>query len=462
MVSSCTGASPAAPPAPSSSRTRPSGPPDWPALRERLAGRLVLPGEPGYDTARVAFNTLFDGRTPAAVAGCAGAADVQACVEVARDAGVPLAARSGGHSYVGYSVPDGGLVADLGRMSGVDVAPDGTVEIGAGARLADVYAALAGAGRCLPAGTGPGVGIAGLALGGGIGVLARKFGLTCDRLVSARVVTADGVLRTVSAEREPELFWALRGGGGGNFGIVTSFTFATEPAPDLTVFSLRFPASAVVEVLDAWQRWVPVTPDELWSNCVLSTGSPPVCRVGGCFVGSPAGLEPVLAGLGVRPSGRLVQGKDFLGAMRYFAGGEPNRATFVASSRMLPAAVDAGRLRAIMDRPPGMNVLLDSFGGAIARLAPDATAFPHRTVLASAQVYASATPATRDTVTAAVAQVRDAIGAMTGNTGYVNYMDPGLTDWPTAYYGSNLPRLREVAGKYDPDGVFAFPQAVRP
>ncbi|HEU5106983.1 MAG TPA: BBE domain-containing protein, partial [Micromonosporaceae bacterium] len=319
----------------------------------------------------------------------------------------------------------------------------------------------AAAGRCLPAGSGPSVGIAGLALGGGIGVLNRKFGLTCDRLVSARVVTADGVLRTVSAQREPDLFWALRGGGGGNFGIVTSFTFATEPAPGLTVFALRFPAAAVVEVLDAWQRWVPGTPDELWSNCVLSAGSPPTCRVGGCFVGTPAGLEPVLAGLGVRPAGKTVQGKDFLGAMRYFAGGESDRATFVASSRMLPAAVDAGRLRTIMDRPPGMNVLLDSFGGAIGRVAPQATAFPHRTALASAQVYASATPATRDVVAAGVAEVRDAIGAMTGNTGYVNYIDPDLPDWATAYYGPNLPRLRGVARQYDPDGVFAFPQAIR-
>jgi hypothetical protein len=468
MSSSCTGrpqASPSPPRAPRSQpppSSTPPGRPDWSGLRERLAGRLVLPGEPDYDRARVAFNPLFDGRSPAAVAGCVRPADVQSCVEVGRAARIPVAARAGGHSYGGYCVPDGGLVVDVGRMSGVHVAPDGTAEIGPGARLGDVYAALAAAGRCLPAGSCPSVGIAGLTLGGGIGVLSRRFGLTCDRLVSARVVTADGVLRTVSAEREPELFWALRGAGGGNFGVVTSFTFATEPAPGLTVFSLRFPAAAAVEVLDAWQRWVPGIPDELWTNCVLSAGSPPDCRVGGCFVGPASGLESVLARLGVRPSGRSVRGMDFLAAMRYFAGGETDHASFVAASRMLPAAVDAGRLRTIMDRPPGMNLQLDSFGGAIGRIAPDATAFPHRAALASAQIYASTGAAGRDRVARSVAEVRDAIGAMTANTGYVNYIDPDLPDWPTAYYGANLPRLREVARTYDPDAVFGFPQAIRP
>src|SRR6185312_14675612 len=133
-------------------------------------------------------------------------------------------------------------------LNKVDV-QGGKAVIGAGAKLQDVYAGLARAGRCLPAGTCPSVGIAGLTLGGGIGVLSRKYGLTCDRLVSARVVTADGALRTVSSSAEPELFWALRGGGGGNFGIVTSFSFDTVPAPQLTVFELGFPAGSAPEVL---------------------------------------------------------------------------------------------------------------------------------------------------------------------------------------------------------------------
>lgn len=155
------------------------------------------------------------------------------------------------------------------------------------ARPTGVYQA-GRAGRCLPAGSCPTVGIAGLTLGGGIGVLARKYGMTCDHLVSARVVTAGGKLRTVSADSEPDLFWALRGGGGGNFGVVTSFTFRTDPAPPaVTVFSLHFPAGSANDVLDAWQRWLPEAPPELWANVVLSGGSPVQARVSGSRRPSP-------------------------------------------------------------------------------------------------------------------------------------------------------------------------------
>src|SRR5436190_11292694 len=154
----------------------PAVPPDWNALQARLSGALVRPGEPGYDIARRSFSTLFDDRTPAAVATCTRPEDVQACVEVASGSRIPIAARSGGHSYAGYCTPNGGLVVDLGRMSGVEVSGDGTARIGAGTRLIDVYAGLAAAGRCVPAGSCPTVGIAGLTLGGGIGVLNREFG----------------------------------------------------------------------------------------------------------------------------------------------------------------------------------------------------------------------------------------------------------------------------------------------
>src|SRR2546430_4368956 len=196
-------------------------------------------------------------------------------------------------------------------MADIRVGADGITEVGAGAKLIEVYAGLAKAGRCLPAGSCPTVGIAGLTLGGGIGVLTRKFGLTCDHLLSARVVTADGRLLTASADSEPDLFWALRGGGGGNLGIVTSFTFSTAPAPSVTVFSLHFPAGTVPGVLSAWQQWIAAAPDELWSNCGITAGRPSSCRVGGCFVGSPEALNPLLdkliAATSARPSSRFVQ-----------------------------------------------------------------------------------------------------------------------------------------------------------
>jgi hypothetical protein len=442
---------------PPTTRPRPV-PPDWSALRARLPGGLQLPGDPGYDTARRVYDPLFDNRRPAAVARCTRPEDVQACVDVAANARLPLAARSGGHSYAGYGNADGALVVDLSPMSRVQVRPDGTAVVGAGTRLADVYTRLAAAGRCLPAGSCPSVGVAGLTLGGGIGVLARKFGLTCDRLVSARIVTSDGGLRTVSETEEPELFWALRGGGGGNFGVVTEFTFATEPAPELTVFSLRFAAGAA-DVLGAWQGWVANAPDELWSSCGLSAGSPPGVRVMGCFVGGETACRHQLDRLGLAQTSRTVSTMGYLDAMRHFAGGPSRRASFVASSRMLAGPADPAAVVALLDGLAGLDLLLDSLGGAVSAKAPEETAFPHRGALASAQIYAN-TDAGREHATRHVAQVRDGLGALTGANGYVNYIDPGMPDWARAYYGANLPRLRKAAAGYDPDGVFAFPQGL--
>ncbi|MFI5530224.1 FAD-binding oxidoreductase [Kitasatospora sp. NPDC051853] len=454
-------------------------PPDWAALRARLDGRLLLPGDQGYAVARLSYNELNDRQYPAAVASCTSARDVQWCLDAARGHGVPIAARSGGHGYLGYSVPADGLVMDLRPMARVEVDADGTARVGAGARLIEVYAALAAAGRLLPAGSCPTVGVSGLTLGGGIGVVARAYGLTCDRLVGAELVTADSRVLTVSEECEPDLYWALRGGGGGNFGVVTSFTFRTAPAPDLTVFALRFPVGSAAELVGAWQEWIADAPPELWSNCVVSGGTPPTARAGGCYVGPPAELAPLLdalvARVGVRPTSRTAQAKSYLDAMKYMAGcandtiaqchpvsegGRLPRASFVAVSRMLGSAVDAGRLVALLDGRAGLDLLLDSLGGAVAELAPDATAFPHRSALASAQVYASATRADQAAVTASVDAVRDGLATLGATGAYVNYIDATLPDWGTAYYGANLPRLKAVSSAYDPDGVFTFPQSV--
>jgi FAD/FMN-containing dehydrogenase len=452
---------PAATTAPPTTTPSATTPPDWAALRAKLKGTLVLPGDPGYADARLSHDTLFDARMPAAVASCVNPADVQACLEVAHTAGIPAAARSGGHSYAGYSVPDGGLVIDVTPMSGVRVGADGAAEVGSGTRLTDVYAGVAGAGRALPAGSCPTVGVAGFTLGGGIGMLSRAYGLTCDRVTSAQVITADGTLRTVTAQDEPDLFWALRGGGGGNAGVVTSFTFATEPAPTVTVFSVRFPAGGAADILGSWQRWMGAAPDGLWSTCPLSSGPTVSARVVGSFLGSEADcraqLTGLLAGLPA-PTSTVVSTKDYLAAMRWFAGGS-GRETFVASSRVLPTALpDPAALVGLLARP-GISVLLDALGGAVARTDPAATAFPYRSAFASAQVYASV-PAGQDGAAqrAAVGEVRDGLGRITGPTGYVNYIDPQMPGWGRAYYGDNLPRLKDVVARYDPDGVLAFAQ----
>ncbi|MFJ5924655.1 FAD-binding oxidoreductase [Kitasatospora sp. NPDC092948] len=457
-----------------------SAPPDWQALRKRLGDRLVLPDDAGYGTARLGYNELNDGQLPAAVAKCGSPDDVRACLDVARGHGIPIAARSGGHSYLGYSIPARGLVIDLRGMADVEVRSDGTAEVGAGARLIDVYAALAAAGRLLPAGSCPTVGVGGLTLGGGIGVLARKYGLTCDRLGAAQVVTADSALHTASPDRNADLYWALRGGGGGNFGVVTRFTFDTAPAPGLTVISLAFPAGSAPQVLGAWQEWVARAPEELWANCQIAAGSPPSCRVVGCWVGDPDGanqqVDRLVKAAGTTPTSRTVAPKDYLAAMKYMAGcagdtvaqchptwegGRLPRAGFVAVSRMLgPGPIDPAKAVELMTGHSGIDLLLDSLGGAVGQLAPDATAFPHRAALASAQVYAAATPSTSARTTATVDAIRDGLARLGATGAYVNYIDATLPDWGCAYYGDNLPRLRTIARRYDPDGVFAFPQSV--
>ncbi|WP_329071197.1 FAD-dependent oxidoreductase [Amycolatopsis sp. NBC_01480] len=453
-------AAPSSSPTPSSpppTSAKPTGPPDWNALRSKLSGDLLLSGDGQFATAKRAFNPLFDGHSPAAVAKIGKPEDVQACLAAAAGR-LPIAARSGGHSYAGYSVPDSGLVLDVGALSQVDVQGD-RVTIGAGARLTDVYAALAKAGRCLPAGSCPTVGIAGLTLGGGIGVLARKYGLTCDHLAAAQVVTADGKLCTADADTEPDLFWALRGGGGGNFGVVTSFTFTTDPAPDITVFSLHFPGGAAADTLDAWQRWLPTTPPELWSNIVVSGGSPVQCRIGGAFVGSSSALTALLAKLEATPSSRTMKPLSYAGAMQYFSGSS-SRQTFVASSRIITDPVAGAKVSDLASGHQGMDLLIDGLGGAVANLAPTDTAFWHRKALASVQVYAPATAGNRSSVAKSVSTVVGGLADAGAGGGYVNYIDPDLPDWKTAYYGDNAARLGQVAKTYDPDGVFKFAQSL--
>src|SRR5215472_18382925 len=264
---------------------RPPSAADWAGLRGELsAGRLVLPEDSGYDGARLLFDPKFDSIRPAAVAYCAVPGEVSACLAFARKFSVPLAVRSGGHSYGGWSTT-AGLVVDVTRMSRVSVDVGArTARVGAGTLLIDLYDRLSAYGLAVPGGSCPTVGVAGLALGGGVGVFGRLFGLTCDNVIGVEIVTADGVVRECSADVESDLFWACRGGGGGSFGVVTAFTFRTYPAPDLVLFYLTWPWSQAAAVISAWQSWAPVAPDQLWSNLHLTAtagGSQPVVSVGG-------------------------------------------------------------------------------------------------------------------------------------------------------------------------------------
>ncbi|MGA5757031.1 FAD-binding protein [Nonomuraea bangladeshensis] len=442
--------------------------PDWRALRGRLDGTLVLPADAGYAAARRLFNPAYDRIRPAGLAYCASAADVAACLAFARAGGIPVTARSGGHSYAGWSTGTG-LVIDLSRMSSVRYSA-GRATVGAGARLIDVYDRLARHGVSVPAGSCPTVGIGGLALGGGLGVVSRKHGLTCDALEAVRVVTADGRVLDCDASRHPDLFWACRGGGGGNFGVAVSFTFRTFATGRATVFFLHWPWARAEAAVREWQAWAPSAPDALWSSLHLTRSAAGLdVEVVGTFLGGAAALDralaPLVARLG-RPARRYARTVSHLEAMKVM-GGCGSRSTaecrriprtaFAARSHLAYRRLPADGIRALVKgvaRGGRHSVLLDAMGGAIGRVAPAATAFPHRAALYSVQYYQEGMDR------AWLRAIHADMSEYFGEHAYVNYIDPDLTNWRSAYYGPNAARLAAVKAAYDPGRLFRLPQGV--
>ena len=242
-----------------------ASPADWTALGRGLAGHLVRPEDSDYDTARLLFNPRFDGQRPAGIAFCQNPSDVAECLAFVRRFGVAVTPRSGGHSYAGFSSGPG-LVVDVTRMNAVTDVGSGTARVGAGTRLVDLYAGLDAYGVTVPGGSCPTVGVAGLVLGGGIGVVSRAYGTLSDNLRSVQIVTPDGTTRECDASRDSDLFWACRGGGGGNFGIATAFTFNTHPAEQMVLFFLNWSWSNASRVITGWQSWGASAPGEQWWN----------------------------------------------------------------------------------------------------------------------------------------------------------------------------------------------------
>ena len=240
----------------------------WDALQRGLAGEVILPGSPGYEDARKPALARFHDSEPAAVVRCAAAEDVAETIGFARRAELPFAARSGGHDFAGRSSTPG-IVIDVSPLAEIAFAGD-VATIGAGARLGDVYTALAAHGRTIAAGCGPEVGVAGLVLGGGLGILGRAHGTTSDQLLGAQVVLPDGRVVGCDEHHDEDLFWALRGAGHAGVGVATSFAFRTLPAPHATSFRLTWPHAAAAAVIDAWQHWAPDAPDELAASALLT------------------------------------------------------------------------------------------------------------------------------------------------------------------------------------------------
>ena len=273
-------------------------------LQQAMRGHVFERRSPGFSTVAKVYNERFKNVTPQAVARPLDSADVSGAVGWAVAHGVPLRARSGGHSYAGYSTLNDGVVLDLSIMRSISVNhAAGTATIGAGAQLIDVYAGLAAHGATIPGGSCPSVGIAGVTLGGGMGLAGRAFGLTCDNLVGAKIVTADGRIRTVNKHSNPDLFWALRGGGGGNFGVVTQFTFKIHPLPSsASYFRVTWPWSSASQAIAAWQSWAPHATDKVTSIFHIDAGAGSThVSANGQFLGPASGL-PGLLGSSRKPS----------------------------------------------------------------------------------------------------------------------------------------------------------------
>jgi len=469
---------------------------DWSALARDLSGPLVRPGESNYPVAKRLFDPRFDSINPAGIAYCRSPHDVATCLAFVRKFGVRMAVRSGGHSYAGWSTTTG-LVIDVTRMSGVTVG-GGTATVGAGTRLIDLYGGLAAHGRAIPGGSCPTVGVAGLTLGGGVGVVARAYGLTCDNVRSLQIVTADGKLRTCDAKTNSDLYWACRGGGGGNFGVVTSFTFGTHPVGDIVLFFLSWPWSHAARVISAWQSWAPHGPDQLWSNMHLSAapgGRTPAIEVGGTYIGGAgeafSQLEKLYAKAGA-PSSHFLESTSWLHAMMVEAG----CATLSVPACHLPAQASGGRLsrvpqyaksdifttplsshgigtllsgieaiQKISGAPGGVGgIAFDSLGGAVNRVHPSATAFVHRNALFQAQYT---TDWNAGAPSGGVArqhtwqrQFWQSMRPYASGQAYQNYIDPDLTNWRQAYYGANYNRLAQIKAAHDPGNIFNFPQSL--
>lgn len=471
-----------------STSTTNHGPPDWTKLAASLSGALLLPTDSGYTAAGHLYNSVYT-QQAAAIAQCQSAGDVQRCLSFARDSDVAVAARSGGHSYAAYSSCPG-LLIDVTNLDTVSVGGGGLATVGAGTMLIDVYNQLAAAGRLLPGGSCPTVGIAGLALGGGIGVFARAYGLTCDQLQSVELVTADGTVHQCGPSEDEDLYWASQGGGGGNFGVVTSFEFRTYPIPEaITLFTLEWPWGAAGDVLSAWLQWIASAPNELWANCQLySSGSvgSGLVKVTGVFVGSVSAcsdaLSPLTAAVGTATTYRFVGPEEYLTATMIEAGCEgkpvaqcavPVQSPFVAKSSYiggtLPGSAVGTVTSALSSFPSslpgaGAGVVFDGYGGVVNQVGAGNTAFVHRSAVTCAQysiTYAGAPPSQGQSSTATewLDHLQLAFAPVSQGS-YQNYIDPTLTDWQQAYYGSNLPRLQQVKRKYDPDDVFHFAQSI--
>ncbi len=442
-------------------------------LHAAIRGQVVVNGDPGFDALRGVHNTRFD-RTPAAIVRPADALDVSRAVLVAQELGLDLAVRSGGHSVAGLSTTDGGLLLDMRSLNGVDIDPIRWTGAAQGGVTAGEYTLAAHEhGLATPFGDAATVGLGGLTLGGGVGWLTRKHGMTIDNLLEADLVTADGQLRTVNADADPDLFWAIRGGGG-DFGVVTRFQYRLHPVAMVTGGALFLPLAR--DVLRGLIEVSAAAPEEL-TQITMIMRMPPAPFVPAELVGTPAVMVmPVHAGpldegtAAIAPFRALATPYiDMVGPMPYPAmyklteGGAQAGPSFTRSA-MLPG-LDETAIGAIVDRhsSPGPFAMtqLRVLGGAMARVPSSATAFAHRDALVMATIMAVPGGPDDGTLAWAEAYHRELSGSSTGV--YSNFLaDEGEARIRQAYPGATYERLVQVKRRVDPDNVFRASHDSRP
>jgi FAD/FMN-containing dehydrogenase len=453
----------------------------WRQLQGLLPGRLLRPGDADYMRVARPSNLRYEGILPQGIARCRSPGDVAAAIRWCRDWDMPFAIRTGGHSYAGHSTTYG-LMLDVSPMSTAAFERStGLLTVAGGARNSDVYAILAANNAAVTHGRCSSVGVAGFLLGGGVGFNMRRKGLGCDQLVRTELVMADGSRQQADAANNPDLFWASRGGAGGNFGVSTSFTLQTFPAEPLTVFKLRW-TSKPEAVTEALMAALLAAPDSLGVRFSLGAVTPDQLRQGrdvpvhlmGQLAGSKKDLLDILSSVYriAEPDRAEIQEVSYWDGQKFL--NEPGGSTYYQERSVF------------VDKPFGSEALAESFrwlrswpgtsqysdlrffhtGSAVNALAPDATAFVHRK--SQWLMLVGLTWNAQDHTSAEMMRKAhdwqngfyQAMLPFAGGGAYQNFPDPSLVDWRRAYYGGNLDRLARIKAAIDPTNVLRFAQSV--
>jgi FAD/FMN-containing dehydrogenase len=439
-------------------------------FRTAFRGEVIQPGDAGYETARKIWNASIDKR-PGIIARCSGVADVVAAVNFARESELLVAVRGGGHNVAGRALCDDGIVIDLSGMKGIRVdARNHTARVQGGATLGDVDRETHVFGLAVPAGVVSKTGIAGLTLGGGVGWLVRKYGLTCDNVISFDIVTADGKARVASANENDDLFWALRGGGG-NFGVVTSFEFRAHPVSTVLGGLIIYPRDRAVEVLRFFRDFTQSAPEELtaYAAMVHTPDGIPAVAVIPCYCGDVTEGEEVLKPLRTfsSPLVDMIQPMPFPQMQTLLDGAFPEgnhnywKSTFLRE--LSDDAIGVLVEHANRATSPLTGVTIEYYGGAASRVGVFETAFAQRQAQYSVAIVAQWTdPGESERHIKWARELSDSISPFSSGAYLLNFLGEEGEDTIRAAFGPNYDRLMAVKKKYDPKNFFRLNQNIKP